>query len=62
MALTLVFLHVWLEPQLIAALPFVMSQVADMTMAADRLADAPRFRRTSLAEFGPDLCETYERT
>jgi diaminohydroxyphosphoribosylaminopyrimidine deaminase/5-amino-6-(5-phosphoribosylamino)uracil reductase len=28
----------------------------------DRLADAPRFRRTSLAEFGPDLCETYERT
>ncbi len=28
----------------------------------DRLADVPRFRRVSLAEFGPDLCETYERT
>ena len=28
----------------------------------DRLADAPRFRRAALAEFGPDLCETYERT
>lgn len=28
----------------------------------DRLAEAPRFRRVSLAEFGPDLCETYERT
>jgi len=27
----------------------------------DRLADVPRFRRVSLAEFGPDLCETYER-
>ena len=44
MAFTLVFLHVWLEPQLIAALPFVISQVVDMTMAADRLADAPRAR------------------
>jgi diaminohydroxyphosphoribosylaminopyrimidine deaminase/5-amino-6-(5-phosphoribosylamino)uracil reductase len=28
----------------------------------DRLADAPRFRRVSIAEFGADLCETYERT
>lgn len=28
----------------------------------DGLAEAPRFRRTSIAEFGPDLCETYERT
>ena len=44
MALTLVLMHVWLELQLIAALPFVMPQVADMTMAADRLADAPRAR------------------
>lgn len=26
------------------------------------LAEAPRFRRVSLAEVGPDLCETYERT
>ena len=25
------------------------------------LAEAPRFRRVSLAEVGPDLCETYER-
>lgn len=28
----------------------------------DGLAGAPRFRRVALAEFGPDLCETYERT
>ncbi|MFM8375725.1 MAG: RibD family protein [Phenylobacterium sp.] len=28
----------------------------------DGLAEAPRFRRIALAEFGPDLCETYERT
>lgn len=28
----------------------------------DSLADAPRFRRVSIAEFGPDLCEVYERT
>ena len=27
----------------------------------DRLAEAPRFRRVTIAEFGPDLCETYER-
>lgn len=27
----------------------------------DGLAEAPRFRRVSIAEFGPDLCETYER-
>lgn len=28
----------------------------------DSLAEAPRFRRVSIAEFGPDLCEVYERT
>ena len=28
----------------------------------DGLAEALRFRRIALAEFGPDLCETYERT
>ncbi|MFM8819894.1 MAG: RibD family protein [Phenylobacterium sp.] len=28
----------------------------------DALAQAPRFRRTSVAEFGSDLCEIYERT
>lgn len=33
--------------------------VADLPW--DRLAEAPRFRRVSLAEVGPDLCETYER-
>jgi diaminohydroxyphosphoribosylaminopyrimidine deaminase/5-amino-6-(5-phosphoribosylamino)uracil reductase len=27
----------------------------------DRLAEASRFRRVTIAEFGPDLCETYER-
>ena len=27
----------------------------------DRLAEAPRLRRVSIAEFGPDLCETYGR-
>lgn len=31
-------------------------------MPWDGLAEAPRFRRIALAEFGPDLCETYERT
>ena len=34
--------------------------VGDLPMEA--LSEAPRFRRTSVAEFGPDLCETYERT
>ena len=34
--------------------------VGDLPM--EGLSEAPRFRRTSVTEFGPDLCETYERT
>jgi diaminohydroxyphosphoribosylaminopyrimidine deaminase/5-amino-6-(5-phosphoribosylamino)uracil reductase len=34
--------------------------VGDLPMEA--LSEAPRFRRTGVTEFGPDLCETYERT
>jgi len=33
--------------------------VGDLPMEA--LSEAPRFRRTAVVEFGPDLCETYER-
>jgi diaminohydroxyphosphoribosylaminopyrimidine deaminase/5-amino-6-(5-phosphoribosylamino)uracil reductase len=34
--------------------------VGDLPMEA--LSEAPRFRRTTVVEFGTDLCETYERT
>jgi hypothetical protein len=41
---TLVLMDVWMEPPLIAVLLLVTPRVADMTMVADRLADAPRAR------------------
>jgi hypothetical protein len=47
---TLVLMDVWMEPPLIAALLFVTPRVADMTMAADRLADAP-WARHAKAEY-----------
>jgi len=50
MVLMLVLVHVWLEPLLIAALLIVPPRAVDMTMDADRLADAP-WARHAKAEY-----------